>query len=200
MSPAYLEQILNLRPEGVDVPEVFVETGTFHGGTASVAASFFPTVHTIEICPKLYNAAMHRFSLLSAVVCHLGDSARVLPDLARIVQQPAVFYLDAHWFWREAKEHQIPDSSPFPLWAELAAIRERPFADWVLVDDVQCFGKGPDDWPWPIDPKWKTVCEETILGALGRDRVVKSAVHGDCFCIWRSAVSDQRSESLAPSP
>jgi hypothetical protein len=193
MSPAYLEQILNLRPESVDVPEVFVETGTFQGGTTSVAARFFNTVHTIELSADLYNAALHRFRLLSSVVCHLGDSARVLPDLARIVQRPAVFYLDAHWF--DTDQHVIPQNSPLPLWVELAAIADRPFADWVLVDDVKDFGQLRET----LDPGWQQVTEESILEILGRDRVIKSAVHGDCFCVWRKEGSEVRGQE-SPKP
>ena len=187
MSPEYLASLLAARPVGWAIPATFIETGTFRGKTARVAAGLdiFDEIHTIELSPKFHREVLRLLSPLG-VRCCLGDSAKVLPRiLARYRNQPIIAYLDAHWFWRPENHAQIPAECPFPLWAELEAIRHRATADCVIVDDVQLFGK--DKWSCPIDPKWKDVCPQSINEALDPERIAASGIIGDAYVVWRTA-------------
>lgn len=72
-----------------------------------------------------------------------GDSRDVLCELAITIQEPAVFYLDAHWWIPTNPELAALIAgveAPFPLWLELDIIRTRAYRDVIVVDDVRSFG------------------------------------------------------------
>lgn len=120
-------------------PSVFVESGTFKGKTTRAALGQFADVRTIEIHDGNYHAAVEQLVPLG-VQCYHGDSADVLPVLAREIRQPVCWFLDAHWGLTS------PDMGgrdrPLPLWAELDAIAKRRVPrDIVIVDDVKTFGQ-----------------------------------------------------------
>ena len=184
MNSAYLADLCLCRPEGEPVPRVFVESGTYRGNTAAVASELFDRVETIELCPEQFEANRARLDRLG-VRSHLGDSAAILPKILAAIDEPVLAYLDAHWFWTPEGAPAIPDSAPFPLWAELAAIAGRPHADWVAVDDACLFGLST--WSHPIDRRWGVVTERTILSTLGLGRVAGSRRYGDCFCVRRNS-------------
>ena len=71
-----------------------------------------------------------------------------------------------------------------PLWAELAAIRPRRQADWVIVDDVHAFDRPPEGQ----EADWRGINTETILEAIDATRTIRSKVIGDQLVIWRNAV------------
>ncbi len=118
-------------------PKVFVETGTYYAERAVLAAGLFREVHSIEISRELWERARDTYHHLG-IHFHLGDSATLLPTLCQTLQEPVLFYLDAHWF-AVPKVGGDPDHSP--LGDELAAIAQRPYPDVVLVDDARDFGR-----------------------------------------------------------
>lgn len=154
-------------------PGVFVESGTFHGKTTRWALQRFSVVHTIELSDALYAEAVRDLAPLGAV-CHHGDTVDVLPELARTIAEPAVWFLDAHWLNR-------PDAAgkdtPLPLDAELVALAARPHADIVIVDDVASFGKDEYQPGWgPVSLKW-------IADHFPGHR--KALRHKDCAVVYR---------------
>jgi hypothetical protein len=145
------------RHPGVAEIRVFVESGTFHGKTTRMAAARFAIVHTIELHEAWYQEAVRELGPLG-VHCHHGDSATVVPQLAAEIQEPVVWYLDAHYFTL------VPDVAgadvPLPLWAELAAIARRRYPDVIVVDDVRSFGtENPT-------PEWAEVSLDRIAAAF----------------------------------
>ena len=123
-----------------------VETGTYHGdATRFFAAQGFP-VHTIEVSGTLARAVFAGLTRIG-VECHLGDSARILPELltrfaARNVHD-VNFWLDGHWSGAETSTS--PDHET-PILAELVAIAAlRPkFSNIVVaVGDFRYFGNDP---------------------------------------------------------
>ena len=76
--------------------DLFIETGTYLGNTASEAAQVFKTVHTIELCPHLYAEAKKRLSCQNNVFCHLGDSGEYFHQLLPFLSERSFFYLDGH--------------------------------------------------------------------------------------------------------
>lgn len=188
MCKDYLLGLLSQMPNGREMPRVFIETGAFEGNTAKTAVDIFDEVHTIELSPEFFQRMTPGLTEMG-IKCHLGDSANVLPEILDLYpSEPVVAYLDAHWFWRADDLEQIPDESPFPLWAELAAIKPRRQADCVIVDDARIFGKGQGDLSYPLDDRWRDVTEHSIVEALGADRVASSGIIGDACVVWRTEI------------
>lgn len=133
---------------------LFVESGTFEGKTTALAAAEFEGVFTCEIKPELYRAACEKLLLLHRNVSLLcGDSRWAVAWLAKHLDAPVCWYLDAHWFKHPAVGGQ---EDGLPLWAELTAIAARAHRDIVVVDDVNDFGL-----PRPT-PEWEAVTLEAI--------------------------------------
>jgi hypothetical protein len=165
-----LERMRDGHPLGIR-PRAFIETGTLHAETARFAKQLYEVVETIELSETLYRAALRRYTG-NGIRFHLGDSGAVLPTILAGYLEPVCIYLDAHWFPR-------PDVArgTFPLWSELEAVRARPYADIVIVDDVHSFGT-----PHP-GPEWQQVTPARIVDAL--DRVLASAIQDDHFVVYR---------------
>ena len=186
MTLSHLDKIIGMRPEAAGVPGIFVETGTLECKTTLIAAERFADVHTIDLSPEIVQAARLRCEG-TAIKCHLGDSADVLPLLSAVYHdRPLVAYLDAHHFWRGAGDlaSVIADENPMPLWTEIAALALRSQADWIIVDDVHAFGRPPEG----NEADWTGIGIAPILDALGRSRIIDAEVIGDQLVIWRSAV------------
>ena len=135
-------------------PNVFVETGTFHGKTARWAAERFQVVHTVELSYELYRAAADALTPLG-VRCHHGDTRDVLPKLAQEIDEAAFWFLDAHWL---DQPHAAGKDTHLPLHVELTALAERTYPDVICVDDVASFGR--EDY----QPGWGEVALEWIAG------------------------------------
>ncbi len=138
---------------------VFVETGTYCGTTARLAAKAFARVYTIERAESLFQAHSPALRALGNVEPLLGDSREVLPKLLPALHgQRAVFWLDGHW----SGEETAGRGDECPLLAELAAIAAR-VEDTILIDDARLFLCAP---PRPHDAsQWPTIAE--IVAALG---------------------------------
>lgn len=120
----------------------FVETGTFRAETTLRMSRVFAQCHTIELSEELFLQAKAKLAE-TAVTCHHGDSVEVLGRLLPQLSCPAVFYLDAHWCWRESAKGPIE----VPLLKELDIIVRRPFADLLIIDDVRLFASvDAEDW------------------------------------------------------
>ncbi len=148
---------------------VFVETGTWKGGTSSWATEYFKRVITIE-------GDRHRFEKTTMGLAgkypnlefRFGDSRTELARVLTVVLEPCLIWLDAHWCGGGAKEaYDLNDECP--LREEIAAINASRFAAQhvVMIDDARLFTAPP---PYPHDPaQWPTV--ETITSLLAPRRV-----------------------------
>lgn len=188
MTPLYQKKLDSLRtilgrvfPNIGPFPRVAVETGTLRGEFTMLLPDLFPTVHTIERSMALY-AQLPRHD--KRINWHFGDSRNVLVELLPTIQEPCLFFLDAHWFTskREGRSDGVVGAADFPLWGEIDLIAKRPYADIVCVDDSKCFGttRGGDY------AGWENVTPETLAERLGR--VVRSETVDDIHAMWRGAV------------
>lgn len=141
--------------------KVFIETGSFRGGTCTWAAEHFERVYTIEGYLKRWNGLIAEYGQGVAypnLEFIFGDSRTKLAELLTRIDEPVLFFLDAHWNGSGAIEaHEIGDECP--LRQELDAINAHPFAAQhiVLVDDARLFTAPP---PYPHDPQqWPTYAE-----------------------------------------
>ena len=80
---------------------IFVEGGTSLGwGTATAIQAGFEKIYTIELLKNLFEDAQKMFSKeikSGKVVTINGDTQTVLGQILEEVNQPATFWLDAHF-------------------------------------------------------------------------------------------------------
>lgn len=152
------ELVRRLR-EALDA-RVFIEAGTFEGGTAAWAASVFEQVITIEAAPALFAAAQRRLEPYANVRCEAGDSRAVLRRVLPALDRAAVFWLDSHWSGGET----FGAGDECPVLEEVSLIAGSGQGHAVLIDDARMFLCPP---PEPHDPaQWPDLA--TLVAALGR--------------------------------
>ncbi len=145
----------------------FVETGTFRGDTAAWAGGHFRHVVTIELSPDYHAAAAVRFRGHERIRALQGDSATRIREVVAALEEPALFWLDAHWSGLDTAGRE----AECPLLAEVAAINASPWGHVVLVDDARLFCAPPprphraEQWP-------DLAATTTVLAAGGRRHVV----------------------------
>ena len=145
----------------------FVETGTYHGRTASWAAERFERVITVELSEPLYRsaaAALARFSNATAI--H-GDTRRELARLAPSLP-PAIVWLDAHYC--AGPSAGVGDECP--LLGEIAALAPAWERLYVLVDDARYFLAPPP--PGHDAAQWPSLAQVVSALNTGEDRFVAS--------------------------
>jgi hypothetical protein len=126
----------------------FVETGTYHGGTASWAADRFKNVLTIEYSKELYEQAIAKFNV-SNIEFIFGDSRTELSKLIERLDSSSLFWLDAHW----SGGVTYGDTDQCPLIEEINIINSSSFDNFILIDDARLFTSPPqpphkiEQWP-----------------------------------------------------
>lgn len=148
-----IPQEITLKLAELSESDVFIETGTFHGGTTRWAAEHFPAVHTIERAEILYAQYQKKLNAMPGVTTHLGDSRDCLPAIVReISDRKAVYWLDGHW----SRGETAGADDECPLLDELSCLVNRP-EDTILIDDARLFLCAP---PAPSCPaQWPTLTD-----------------------------------------
>lgn len=122
---------------------IFIETGTYEGEMVAAMQKRFHTIHSIEIFEPLFRMAVEKFSGSNHIHLHHGDSEDLLPAILETVDEPALFWLDAHYSGEGTGRGHI-DS---PIMKELKWIFAHPAKDHViLIDDAREF-LGKDGYP-----------------------------------------------------
>jgi hypothetical protein len=135
--------------DGLDL-RVAVETGTYQGETTEMLSTLVDRVWSVEAEASLAAAAQGRFASDNVTVL-AGDSGTLLPKVLAQIDEPALFWLDAHWF------DDLPQvtATQCPILDELEAIGmfAHRTASCVLIDDSHMFTaavpapNNQDDWP-----------------------------------------------------
>lgn len=120
---------------------VFVETGTYQGdGVETALALGFPKVITIELFDVVYAPVAEKFANDGRVTCLCGDSAIILGDAIKDVNEKITFWLDGHVF---PNQEIILGVKACPLVEELAHIAKHPIKNHVIIiDDMSSLPKG----------------------------------------------------------
>lgn len=123
---------------------IFVETGTAGGeGVYMALNADFEEIYSIEFSQELYSLAQRRLQHKPNVHLYLGDSGDTLQMLLPIIQEPALFWLDAHY--NGSGLGRIEEKCP--LIRELNAIGAHPIkTHTIVIDDVRCFGTSDFDF------------------------------------------------------
>jgi hypothetical protein len=122
---------------------VLVETGTFRGDMVRALRSAFREIYTIELGQELYAEAQRVFAPFPHIHVLPGDSTKVLRDVLSRIEEPCLFWLDAHYSGKGTAwaDHETP------VWGELDCIFSHAVKGHViLIDDARCFD-GKNDYP-----------------------------------------------------
>jgi hypothetical protein len=125
--------------------ELFVESGTFLGGTVEYFLPHARRIISVEIEPHLYEAAQRRFKASRSVELVLGDALEEIPRVLAALSEPPLVYLDGHFTGGVNKE---PGRfvEPAPGIIEKLGVLGLPPGTSLVVDDLRLFGRG-DGFP-----------------------------------------------------
>lgn len=127
----YLEMV-----ESATCIPAFLETGTYKGDTAEIAAHHFSNVHTIELSKPLAEKAQKRFFNKKNVTVHHGDSSELLPTILKKIKEKTVIFLDAHFSMHDTAKGK----ENTPIITELNHIKKSEHKDSVIIiDDIRMF-------------------------------------------------------------
>src|ERR1035437_4237949 len=76
--------------------KIFVETGTYLGDMVYSQRNAFEKIHSVEVSESLYIRAKARFKMFDKVNLYLGDSAVVIQEVIKNLNESALFWLDGH--------------------------------------------------------------------------------------------------------
>jgi hypothetical protein len=108
---------------------VLVETGTNLGNMINAQKKRFREIHSIELNEWLASRAKRKFRNQPNIHLYQGDSGQVLPKILEQLNEPCLFWLDAHWGDESAAIRQ-----------ELESIYRHRIRDHVLlIDDARWF-------------------------------------------------------------
>lgn len=122
---------------------IFVETGTYLGEMIDAVKYSFKKIYSIELSAELSKSAVKKFFWHKHIEIFEGDSSGVLPKILHDINEPCLFWLDAHY------SEGITDKGDkeTPILGELKRIFNHPINNHIfLIDDARCF-KGQSDYP-----------------------------------------------------
>ncbi|OGH68376.1 MAG: hypothetical protein A3I29_04150 [Candidatus Magasanikbacteria bacterium RIFCSPLOWO2_02_FULL_44_11] len=120
-----------------------IETGTYLGNMIDFNKNNFSTIFSIELDAQLAKNAQERFKEFPYIKILQGDSGVVLSQLLPTINEPVVFWLDAHYSAGITKR----GDKETPIVEELAGIFSNLKQKFViLIDDARVF-RGQNDYP-----------------------------------------------------
>jgi hypothetical protein len=120
----------------------FIETGTFWGAMTDAIGRTGVRVDSIELDDRFFARARRVFADRPNITIHHGDSATVLPTLLETLDEPALFWLDAHYSGPGTARSELDT----PISVELGAILRHARPHVILIDDARHF-LGVDGYP-----------------------------------------------------
>jgi hypothetical protein len=122
---------------------IFIESGTLVGNTIVGIKNSFKRIYSIELDKKLHQLAKSRFKEDGHIAIIYGDSTTVMPKILHEIEEPALFWLDAHYSSGVTAMGEVQT----PIMKELKSIFNHPLKSHIiLIDDAKDF-KGTNDYP-----------------------------------------------------
>ena len=154
--------------------KVMVETGTFLGDMVSGCRRSFKRIYSVELDRNLYEKAKERFSRFSHILIIHGENGEVLPRILAEIEEPCLFWLDAHAHSHDGK--LTKGKIDPPILFELDCIFKHPIPGHIiLIDDAHDF-VGKMGFPY---------LEELGAFLLNRDINLVSEIKEDIIHIYR---------------
>jgi hypothetical protein len=119
--------------------KVLVETGTYYGDMVEALRNKFEKIYSVELDSDLYSKARWRFSTDPRTHLVKGDSGGLLSDVVSELEEPCIFWLDAHYSGGVTTR----GATDSPIMKELEQISKSNFKNVVLIDDARHFGIFP---------------------------------------------------------
>ncbi len=125
--------------------DILIETGTFWGDMVAASKDRFSRIISVELSDYLYERAKKRFAKYPHIELIHGDSGLVVPQILEQLQNPALFWLDAHAM------NNIQNTArailETPIIQEVDKILSHPVKDHVILIDDARFFNGEHDYP-----------------------------------------------------
>lgn len=124
--------------------KIMVETGTYKGDMVYALQPYFEKIYSIELGKDLYNKAQERLSKYKNIQLIQGDSGESLSKILENINQPCLFWLDAHY----SEGITTKGDMETPIIKELTSIFGHSCISKhvILIDDARCF-TGANDYP-----------------------------------------------------
>ena len=146
----------------------FVETGTYEGTTAIWAAEHFQKILTVEFSEHFFRETLEKYKDRQNIEFIFGDSRTQLEKIVEKLEEPALFWLDAHW----SGGATYGDDDQCPLIEELKIISRSRFDNFIFIDDARLFTSPPQP-PHRLE-QWSDIA--SIIKAIHADRSDKYIV------------------------
>lgn len=112
--------------------KTLVETGTYYGEMVGAMKRYFDHIYSVEFVPELAERARRKFAREPHIQIFCGDSRLVIPEVLKLLQSAALFWLDAGYYGWVGKR-----TDDQRLSAELEMILAHPYPHIVLLDDAR---------------------------------------------------------------
>lgn len=119
--------------------KTFIETGTYKGDMTAAASKVFDHVYSIELNRPFYEKATERFSDDDRVKILFGDSTTELRTLLNTIDEPCLFWLDAHGGFVAKNEDGSEKSAPVVSEIQTILSHDQKDNHVILVDDAHTF-------------------------------------------------------------
>lgn len=152
---------------------IFIETGTYKGGTIIPMSKYFKELYTIDICENAYKftSKLAKKNGIKNINFYLGDSATELTTIINKIDKNnnCVFFLDGH-VTDNNSGYTGKGIFDVPLLEELKQINEkRNNNDIIIIDDYRIFGKNKSKETANAD--WQDISIDAILKCLDKEKI-----------------------------
>ena len=146
---------------------ILIETGTFLGDMVEAQRNNFKRIFSIELQHALAEKARERFRDVDHIKILQGDSGNLLRTILKEVNEPAIFWLDAHY----SGGLTAKGDKECPIYQEIDAIFATRENHLLLIDDARLF-TGEGDYPTidqltkyiqDKDPRYKVSVDNDII-------------------------------------
>ena len=120
-----------------------IETGTYQGAMVESCKSEFKRIYSVELSRSLFESALKQFASDKNVSLLQGDSAEILPKLLKSIDEPCLFWLDAHYSGGNTALGQTMT----PIFDELERIFEHRVKNHIILVDDACDFIGAEGYP-----------------------------------------------------
>jgi hypothetical protein len=148
--------------------KVLIETGTYLGNMIKSTKNTFERIYSIELDDMFYLRAIRKFKEYKHISIIQGDSGEKLKEVLKAINQPVLYWLDAHHFGGITGKGI--ENTPIIKELEQIFSHNNP-DDLILIDDARHFD-GTNDYPTlkqlesyieQINPNYRMKVEKGIV-------------------------------------
>ncbi len=151
--------------------QLFFETGTYLGDMTQAVKGDFKHIYTVELSEQLYQQVQLRFQNDHHVTLIHGDSGKVIRENLKQIQEPCLFWLDAHY----SGGITATGNKHAPIIEEINTILGHSIKNHViLIDDARMFA-GKNGYPELSELKEKVAMLRPELNFAVKKDIIRIA-------------------------